>query len=267
MTRLASHAWAFVVRDFKSELSYRFAFAMQVAGMLWMVGAFWFVARLFGGSVPALERYGGDWFVFVLLGYAPLEFLRVGVMGFSGSIREAQSQGTLEALLVTRAGIPSIIFGSVLYLYLRAALRAAIFLAVGLAAAGGATRLDLPAVLVFFALAIPCFGALGILSASFVMVFKKGDPVSIVVFGTSTFFAGLLFPTELLGKAEIIAKALPLTYAMEGVRGAAMGQGLGELAPDLIALAIFCAALVPLAAWAFRAAVQRARRDGTLSHY
>ena len=267
MKRFLSQAWAFVVRDFKSELSYRFAFAMQIAGLAWLIGAFWFVALLFGGNVPALERYGGNWFVFVLLGYAPLEFLRVGVMGFSGSIREAQAHGTLEALLVTRASIPSIIFGSVLYMYLRAALRAAIFLGMGLYAAGGAASVNVPALLAFFALAIPCFGALGILSASFVMVFKKGDPISIVVLGTSTFFAGLLFPTELLGKFEFIAKALPLTYAMEGVRHAALGQGLSALAPDLLALAVFSAVLVPLAAWSFRAAVHRARRDGTLSHY
>ena len=35
-------------------------------------------------------------------------------MGFSGSIREAQAHGTLEALLVTRAGLPTIVFGSVM---------------------------------------------------------------------------------------------------------------------------------------------------------
>ena len=104
-------------------------------------------------------------------------------------------------------------------------------------------------------------------SASFVMVFKKGDPISIVVLGSSTLFAGLFFPPQLLGRLEVVAHALPLTYAMEGVRRAATGDGLSVLWPELALLGLFTAVLVPLAAWAFGAALDRARRDGTLSHY
>jgi ABC-2 type transport system permease protein len=267
MTAFLRRCWAFVVRDFRAETSYRFAFAMQLGGLLWMLVAFRFVAALVGPGVPALQRYGGNFFTFVLLGYAPLEYLRVGIMGFSRSVREAQAFGTLEALLVTRAGIPTIIFGSVLYDYARATLRAVLFIAVASAASGQLRALDIPAALAFLALSIPCFAALGILSASFVMVFKKGDPISLLFLGTSTLLGGLLFPTEMLGRFQAVSRWLPLTYAMEGVRQAAEGHSLGHLGSQLLPLAAFSVALVPLAAWSFRAALDRARRDGTLSHY
>lgn len=267
MSRFLRRAWAFVVRDVKAELSYRLSILLQVGGLLWMLVVFWFAARLVGSGVPALQPYGGDYFSFVLLGYAPLEFLRVGVMGFSGSIREAQAHGTLEALLVTRAGIPTIVFGSVTYLYLRALVRATLLLSVAVFAGSWSSTLDLPAALVFLALSIPCFGAIGILSASFVMVFKKGDPISLLFLGTSTLFAGLLFPTSLLGPLEVVSKVLPLTFAMEGVRMAARGHSIAELWREAAVLAGFCAVLLPLAAWSFRAAVAKARRDGTVTHY
>lgn len=267
MRRFLRRAWAFVVRDVKAELSYRLAFTFQLAGLLWMLAAFWFLARMIGPGVPQLERYGGDYFSFVLLGFAPLEFLRVGVMGFSGSIREAQAHGTLEALLVTRSGMPTIVFGSVAYPYLRAAVRAGLLVAIGVLAAPATTSMDVPAALAFFALAMPCFGAIGIISASFVMVFKKGDPISLLFLGTSWIVSGLLFPTTALGRFEPVSRALPLTYAIEGVRQAALGRGLSELWPEAAILAIFCAFLVPVAAWSFRAAVDRARRDGTVTHY
>jgi ABC-2 type transport system permease protein len=218
-------------------------------------------------ALPALQPYGGNWFSYVVLGYAPLEFLRVGVFGFSSSVREAQSHGTLEALLVTRAGVPTIIFGSVAYAYLRAAVRAALFVTMGIAVAGFAGRADFGAGAAFLLLSVICFGAIGVLSASFVMVFKRGDPISMLIVGTSTLFSGLFFPPQLLGRLEVVSRFLPLTYAMEGVRQAANGRSLRELWPELAMLALFCAVLVPLAAWAFRAAIDRARRDGTLGQY
>ena len=261
-------AWAFVVRDFRAETSYRFAFALQILGTTWFLLVLFFMSRMVGTNLPALQQYGGDLFSFVVLGLAPLEYLRVGVMGFSSNLRQSQAEGTLEALLVTRASLPSIVFGAVTYDYLRATLRASLFLAIGLLARKGAPPpLDVPAALAFFALSIVCFGALGILSASFVMIFKKGDPISILTLGTSTLFAGQWFPTEMLGRWQAVSKVLPLTWAIEGIRRASRGEGLSELWPELAILALFCAALVPTAAWAFRAALDRARRDGTLSHY
>lgn len=267
MRRFLSRVWAFVVRDFRSETSYRLYFVMQLGGLAWTLALFWFLARLVGSGVPALQRYGDDWFSFVVLGYAPLEYLRVGVLGFSARIREAQTFGTLEALLVTRAGIPTIVFGSVGYAYLWSTARAVLFLAIGGLAAGAPDRADVPAILVFMVLSVVAFGSIGVLSASFIMVFKKGDPISMLFLGTSTLFAGLLFPTELLGRWEPVARVLPLTYSMEGIRLAARGHGLGELWAEAALLGVFCAVLLPLAAVTFQRAVARARRDGTLSQY
>ena len=45
------------------------------------------------------------------------------------------------------------------------------------------------------------------------------------------------------------------------------GAGWDELATDFWMLALFASVLLPLAVWAFRYAVDRARRDGTLAHY
>jgi ABC-2 type transport system permease protein len=232
-----------------------------------MLLAFWFVARLMGDQVPQLERYGGNYFSFVLLAYAPLEYLRVSIWGFSARIREAQSLGTLEALLVTPVGIPTVLFGSVAYPFAWATLRAVGFLLIAGWADDrlGAARWD--AVALMFLLSMVVFGAIGILSASFIMVFKKGDPISPLFFGASTLFSGLFFPTQMLGPLQWISKLMPLTYAAETSRLGMLGATWTELAPELAKLALFAAALIPTAAWAFRHALDRARRDGTLAHY
>ena len=76
MSRFLRCAGAFIARDVRAELSYRLAFLLQIGGLAWMLVLFWFAARMIGDDVPALQRYGGNYFSFILLGYAPLEFLR-----------------------------------------------------------------------------------------------------------------------------------------------------------------------------------------------
>ena len=267
MTALLRHCWAFLLRDLQSETSYRFYFLLQLGGLAWMLAAFWFVAQLMGGSVPQLERYGGNYFSFVLLAYAPLEYLRVSIWGFSSRIREAQNLGTLEALLVTPVGIPTVLFGSVSYPFAWASLRAAGFLLIAGAADDRLGEASWGALALMFFLSMLVFGAIGILSASFIMVFKKGDPISPLFFGASTLFAGLFFPVEMLGSAQWISKILPLTDAAETSRMGMLGASWEQLMPELAKLAAFALVLIPLAAWAFRHALDRARRDGTLAHY
>jgi ABC-2 type transport system permease protein len=283
MTSLLRRMAAFFLRDLRVELSYRLALVLQLGGLAWMLVLVYFGGRLVGAQ-PALAPYGGDWFRFVVLGYAPLEYLRVALFGFSGRLREAQTLGTLEAMLTTRAGIPTIVFGSVAYPFALATVRAALFFAAGLLSAPASLptpdaivvvtyaglsllTVEWTVVLTFMALSLLTFGALGLLSASFVMVFKKGDPVSWIFFGTSTLLSGLFFPTSVLGRAEPVSRLFPLTYAMEGSRLGAQGVPLAELRTEALVLLGFSVVLVPLSTWCFRAALDRARRDGTLSHY
>ena len=45
------------------------------------------------------------------------------------------------------------------------------------------------------------------------------------------------------------------------------GASWSTLAPDLLALLLFCVLLFPLSLVAFRYAVERARQEGSLAHY
>ncbi len=60
---------------------------------------------------------------------------------------------------------------------------------------------------------------------------------------------------------------LPITHALNGIRGAFRGASPAELAPELLWLAVATAALVPLSVYFFQLAVARAKVDGTLGQY
>lgn len=267
MKQFLLRSLAFLRRDIQSEVSYRFYFVLQLASLAWGLAMCWFVGKLIGPDTPWLAAYGGEYFTFVLLGYVSMEYLRVAIWGFSSRIREAQNLGTLEALLVTPIGIPTVLFGSVAYPFAWATMRAFGFLLIAGGVSGSLATANYGLLAVMFLLSMIVFGSLGILSASFIMVFKKGDPISGLAVAGSTLFSGLFFPTELLGDLEIVSRFIPLTYSIETTRKATLGGSWSELAPDVTMLALFAAVFLPLATWAFRHAIERARRDGTLAHY
>jgi ABC-2 type transport system permease protein len=78
-----------------------------------------------------------------------------------------------------------------------------------------------------------------------------------------------MFPIQTLPRPlELVARAIPLTYAVDGARRALLeGQSVKAMAPTLAALAGFAVVLLPLALAGLSLSLRRARQNGTLSFY
>ena len=262
---------AFLKRDVGTETSYRFSFFFQFFRIFFSVGVFYFIAQLLGEAAePYLAPYGGDYFSFVLIGIAFAGYFGVGLTSFSNSLRQAQTTGTLEAMLTTPTGLSTIILSSCVWDYLMTTLRVLVYLGVGAlflgVNLGGGNSL---AALVVLLLTVVAFSSLGILAASFIMVLKRGDPITWAFSAVSSFLGGVYYPVAVLpGWLQVLAKFLPITYALQAMRLALLqGASLQTLLPDILALSAFCVVLLPASLYAFRYAVDRARLDGSLTHY
>ncbi len=262
--------WAFFLRDLHTELSYRLSFIMSIVGVFFSSLTFYFVSLLIGSDSPALASYGGDYFAFVIIGVAFGGYFGLGLNGFARALREAQTTGTLEAMLMTPASLSRIIVGSATWSYAFTTFRVFVYLLVGTTLLGlsfsGANYLG---ALVALVLSIVAFASLGIIAASVIMVIKRGDPVTSLFGSVSTLVGGVLYPVEILPPGlQALAALLPITYALRAMRQALLnGAGWAELLPDLLILALFCIVLFPISLWSFRFAVSRARSEGTLAHY
>ena len=123
---------AFLRRDIQVEMSYRLSFALQILGIFPTVLVFYYLSQFFGDGVKgALRLYGGAYYPFVLIGIAVQNYFAIALSEYSGSMREAQLSGTLEAVLATPVSIPSFLLGSALYAFVFNSFRIIIFLAVG----------------------------------------------------------------------------------------------------------------------------------------
>ena len=264
-------ALAFLKRDWLIESSYRISFLLQFIGIFFSVTMFYFISILFDKSATAyLTRYNTDYFSFVLIGIAFSSYFGVGLSSFSRSLREAQTTGTLEAILTTSVKTSTLIFSSSLWEYLFTTFKVIIYLLIGvLFLRVRFENANYFSALVILILSIVSFSSLGIIAASFIMVLKRGDPVTWIVSSISSLLGGVYYPVNVLpGALQWLAKLIPITYTLDAVRLALLqGYSIPMLLSQIIALSIFCVLLIPISILAFRYGLQRAKIEGSLTHY
>lgn len=261
---------AFLSRDFRTEISYRLAFLLNLSTILFTTVTYYFVARLLGESVrPLLAPYGGDYFAFALIGVAFASYFTLGLSGFARNLRLAQTTGTLEAMLMTPAPLSMVILGSAAWNYAFTTFRVVAYLLLGVAMGIELQHANYAGALLTLILAITAFASLGIIAASVIMITKRGEPITGLFSGFATLVGGVFYPVEVLpGWLQKIANLIPITHALRAMRLALLeGAPWHALAPDLLALVLFVVILFPLSLLSFRVAVARAKEEGSLAHY
>jgi ABC-2 type transport system permease protein len=260
---------AMVVRDVAIELSYQFQLALRVVQVVFISMSLYFVSKLVD-QPEALARYGGDYFEFSLTGMIVLSFASLGLVHFSRHVSEEQRLGTFEVVLTTPARPGAVLLGSLAVPFLITVVQIATYLTVAIVFFGA----DIP--LGGLALAVPVlaltalsFCAIGIFSAAFIVLTKRGDPITALAAQLTTFFAGTLFPVSLLpGPVQAVSRLFPAYHGLEGVRSAMLtGAGIGDVAGDLLVLTLFAAVLLPAAFGCYSWALSTARTTGTLATY
>lgn len=263
---------AFVRRDFRQWGSYRFSVFLQFAGIVFQLMIFFFLSEAVQlRDASAILEFTDNYFDFVVIGLGITGFVSVSLGGFSGQVREAQISGTLEALLATPTSVFTLVLGSTAWDYFGATMRffGTLVIAAFLFEAPIHWE-NLPAVALVLALTVAAFSGIGLLSAAFVMVFKRGDPLAQAVAWFSMLLGGVYFPTAVVHdpRLEAFAGWIPVTPALRALRLLLLrGDGFGDVAPLVVRLGAMALVLVPLGLAAFRFGLRRARINGSLTHY
>jgi ABC-2 type transport system permease protein len=259
---------ALVRRDRLIELSFRFELVLRLGLVAVWALLYFFFAQLVDARDP---RLGGDAFGFLLFGLAALQVSQACLLRMGHQLREEQLAGTLEPLVATGVRPMMLLLGSLAWPLGTVILN--LSLMIGLASACGAIGLqnaNFPALAAALALGCTTLAALGIVSAAFVLAFGRGDPVAAVLNLASLVLAGAYFPRDFLPAwLQALAALLPHTHLLVALRAAAFaGAGFGDPAyrEALGWLALQALCCVPLAAFALRLALRRARLRGSLCH-
>src|SRR5436190_18086148 len=156
-------ALAFLKRDFLITASYKTAFAADALGIVFKVITFYYIGAVFGESVsPSLKTYGHDYFAFLIIGIALLDFVHTSLDTFSVSIRDSQMTGTLEVVLLSPIQLPHMVAYSSLWPYVFTAVRFLTYVGSGMVLFGlQISGHGIFTALVVLMLPILCFAPLG----------------------------------------------------------------------------------------------------------
>src|SRR5215475_1171679 len=227
MISILRELWLFFLRDLYIAKSYRSAAILEIVQALFGTAMFYYIARFVDS--PELRQtlpQSGGYFAFSLIGFVFLDYLSAALDTFDRSLEEARDTGTLEHLLVTQTSLPAILAGSAVYPFVVTTLRIAVYIAWGALFFGFPLRsANWLAVLVVVLASLLAFSGLGILSASYLLLFKRGNPAKWLLLGISSVAGGMLFPVSILPDwLQILARLNPITYALDAMRAALLGS-------------------------------------------
>jgi ABC-2 type transport system permease protein len=271
--RLLRRVRAFVVRDFRLALSYRLQFFFRILEVLLFVTTFFFISKIFAaGAIKEFTQWQNPLAAWIT-GLAMMSYFMTGFSSLANAIRQEQAQGTLEGVLMTPVSVQTFVLASSAYDFVQVTFTSSLYLLFGWLFFGVRFQGNFALALLFLLLTTLVLASIGILSASFAMVFKRGDPFGLLLGITSTLFSGVLFPPQLIKQyagagVASISRALPSTYGLDGIRRVLLeGQSFNQVREPFIILLIFLVVLMPFSLWVFTRAVRRAKREGSLIQY
>src|SRR6266850_6800380 len=270
---LPIRVYAFLVRDFRLFVSYRMQFFLRIFSILIIVTTLFFISKIFAGFTDPRFTQWRNPLAAWLTGLAVLNYFMTGFSSLANAIRQEQMQGTLESVLLTPISVPTVIVASSAWDFVQATFFSFLYLFFGWLFFDVHYQGSFVLALLFLILTTTVLACLGILSASFAMVFKRGDPFGVFLGTGSALFSGVFFPIQLVSQyagpgVASISRILPATYGLDGIRRVLIvGQGFSQVREPMVTLLVFLAVLLPFSLWVFGRAVRRAKRDGSLIQY
>jgi ABC-2 type transport system permease protein len=260
---------AFLARDFTMLVSYRMDFFMRVLQTVIIVISLFFISHVFRGQAPVGNKQWNDPFTAWIIGFALMSYFGCGFSSLVNAIRSEQMQGTLENVIMSPIKVPTMIIASTAFEFVQATFFACLYLFLGWCFFGVRFQGNFFLALLILFLTALVLHSIGILSASFTLVFKRGDPFGATLATGSFLLSGVLFPTQALnGAFHGISCALPTTYGLDGIRRVLIeGQSWSQVRGTLGILSLFLIGLLPFSLVVFSGALRRAKREGSLIQY
>lgn len=264
---------AFIVRDLLLAVSYPLEMFLSVLWILIMVTTLFFIAQLFPRFAPTEYVGWRDPFLSWVTGMALLNYFMTGFSSLANAIRSEQMQGTLESVLLTPINVPTIILATSSWSFVQTTFYSVFYFFFAWLFFNAKYPGSILLTLVFLVLTTGVLACIGILSASFAMVFKRGDPFAIILGTGSGLFSGVLFPTQLINKfagdtAGFIPKLFPTTHGLDAIRRVLLeNQGFAQVQTQFFILLSLLVILLPFALWIFGHAIRKAKREGSLIQF
>jgi ABC-type polysaccharide/polyol phosphate export permease len=265
-------ALALVQASWRTQRSYRVSMVLSILSLGVTVLPVYFVSKaLQPYAAESIASQASNYFGFLVVGFIALIFVSTTVGSIPDAIGSGIGTGTLEALLSTRAPIPSLLAGMVGYSFVWSSVKAVLFLllamVLGLHLSLAASFSGILIIVMIVLAHIP----FALMAASLMLAFRTTGQIPNIVMIASGLLGGVYWSMS----AKIIppwvhalGAYVPLAPGLRALRQTLLnGAPLASVAPDLMLLLGFIVMLNAVGFLMFIEALRYARRTGTLAQY
>lgn len=262
--------FALIKASFHTAVSYRLSIVLSLGSLLFSVVPIFFVSRALQSTMAThISTEGGVYFAFLLVGMIAYMYMSSAVNVIPTVVSAGVGTGTLEALLATRAPLPSLLLGLIGYNLIWTTVRAVAFLGAGLLFGVHLAWGQLWISLLILVLIVLSYLPFGLIGAALMLAFRTTGPLGSAVLILSGLLGGVYYPTSVIPPGiQQFSLAVPLTYGLRALRRTLLeGMPFSVVAPDVITLIGFVVLLTSVGLLALAEALHYARRAGTLAQY
>jgi ABC-2 type transport system permease protein len=267
LKRISQTSKAFLRADIIDEISYPMSF---VLGQLAIVVPI-FLSFFIGGLVGNSPRVGGDYFTFATIGLAMSAALQTTLQGFGNRLQIMQDRGLFESILVEPIKWMWLPIAMNQWNMMRGVINSIILFALGALLGAHFVLAGLGSTLLLVLLGMAAVSAIGVLTASLMVLAKRSQPVVVLYGLAASIFAGSVFSlSQLPSWLRPISYLFPHTYVLNGVRSALMsnpGDFVITVPEAALGLVVITVVVGGIGLYLFNRSLQIARDLGLLSGY
>lgn len=259
-------------KDFLVDFSYKITFFGQFFGIFLTAASFFFISEIFiNTKSDHLEAFNYDYFIFATIGIAILDIVITIMRSLTQSLREAQSFGYVEILLISKIKPGYIFLCVAIYPFLKGVIKFILYLFLIQTLSNNSFLFSsiMISFFLFLVMLIP-FLALSYLSVSFVLYFKQSDPINLFINILISVFSGIIYPVTVLPVfMQNISNYIPLTNQLNSVRQVLINNSLDEyIYSNLFFIHLFSSILfLLLCIHIFNISIYAVKKKGTIGTY
>ena len=257
-------------KDLSVQLSYRLSFFSELFFALALIIFLFFLSSSFSLSDSNMyESYKGSFFLFSITGIAMVNLIGQCYSSITNGLREAQSFGYLEDLY-SNDNFLVIIFSPICYAFTKSFFRVLLIFIISWYLSGEVLGIkDILIVLFISIISVTPFLGIGLLGASIILKFKKGDYLPLLFIGGSMILSGAVYPNDVIPDIlKSFANILPLTHSLELLRGMLIQDlSLKQLMIPVLWFASLTITYTLLGIYVFGRVIRNCLKDGSFADY
>lgn len=260
-------------KDLKIALSYKTQFIFSILSIfITLYFVFVFSALFDSGENQYLQKYGGDYFMFLIIGVITAELTVVFLNTMPNKVREFQMTGIFEELIMSGKNEIEIILSSITYPLIFQLFRLiCYFFAISIIpndviALNNISFISILSGALFFMALI----GISLISTAFTIAFKSPSVINRIYLTLTSVLSGVAFPVELLPSFLMnLGSILPSTHFLELIRADIVNTELNfaSAMKSLFVLSISALSLTIIGVILINKSIKISKTNGTLLQY